>query len=100
MLLAKTSGSWSRLLMKRIDDQPDNLPRAHSTLTDQLKSLRLFKKFTSFRNLLKEQDKYLSNILDMIGSMMLFVRATRQKLGGRMTPVHLSFMYSLRKDGR
>ena len=31
---------------------------------------------------------------------MLFVRATRQKLWGRMTPVYLSSMFSLRKDDR
>ena len=86
--------------MKRKSDEPDYLPITHSTLTDQLKSLCLFKKFTSFQNGLKEQGKYLSNILDMIGTMMLFVRATRQKLWGRMTPVYLSSMFSLRKDDR
>ena len=61
---------------KIVADEPAYLPRAHSILTDQLKSLCLFKKFTPFRNGLKEQGKYLSNILDMIGTMMLFVGAT------------------------
>ena len=104
--------------MKRVDDELAYLHIAHSTLTDQLKSLCLFKKFTSFRNGLKEQGKYLSNILDMIETMMLFARATRQKLWGlhlasldrfspyffaldlgnydRMTLVYMSFMNSLR----
>ena len=108
--------------MKRVADEPAYLPRAHSTLTDQLKSICLFKKFSSFRNGLKEQGKYLSNIFDMIGTMMLFMRATKQNLWGlhhdsldrfssyffaldlgnyaRMTPVYLSFMYSLSKDDR
>ena len=111
--------------MKRVADEPAYLPRAHSILTDQLKSLCLFKKFTFFRNGLMEQGKYLSNILDVIGTMMLFVCAARQKLWGlhlasldrfspfffaldlgnydRMTPVYVSFMYtlySLMKDDR
>ena len=69
-------------VIKRVADEPAYLPRAHSTFTDQLKSICLFKKVTSFCNGLKEQGKYLSNILDMIGTMMLFMRATKQKLWG------------------
>ena len=85
---------------KRVADEPAYLPRAHSTLTDQLKSLCLFKKFTSFWNGLKEQGKYLSNILDMIGTMMLFVRATRQKLWGSNDPSALVFHASGRMIGK
>ena len=68
--------------MKIVAGEPSFLPRAHSTLTDQLKSLCSFKKFTSFRIGSKEQGEYLSNTLDIIGTMMFFMRATRQKLWG------------------
>ena len=107
-------------VMKREADEPAYLPRAYSTLTDKLKSLCLLKKFISFRNGLKKHSKYLSNMLDMIGTMMLLKRATKQKLSGlhlasldrfspyfytpdsgnfaQITPVYLSSMYSIRKD--
>ena len=112
----------ANLAIERVTDNPAHFQIGHATLTDQLKSVAFFKSFTAFRNRLKKQGKYLSNILDMIGTMLLFMRATKQKLWSlhlasldrfspyffaldlgnyaRMTPVYLSSMYSLRKDDR
>lgn len=94
----------------------------HQSLLEQLTAIKFFEKFQNFRTDLKKQGKFLSNILNMIGNMLLYFRATRQKLWNlhlasqdsfvkyyfsldlinysRMIPVHLTHLYELKDADR
>ena len=100
----------------------ESLLGVHQSLLDQLNEIRFFERFRNFRTDLKKQGKFLSNVVDMIGNMLLYFRATRQKLWNlhlasqdnfvkyffsldlqnyaRMMPVHLSHLYELRDVDR
>ena len=112
------------LLMKLQTDMNlnDTLPGVHQQLLNRLQETRFFEKFGSFRADLKKQGKFLSNVVTMIGNLLLYVRATRQKLWNlhlasqdkfvkyffsldlqnyaRMMPVHLTHLYGLQESDR
>ena len=89
-------------------------------LIEGLTSANIFSKFLVFRTGLKKQGKFLSNVLEMIETMFLFMRGTKQQLWNLhpaalekfskyfyaldlqnyagMTPVYLATMHSLRNE--
>ena len=105
------------LLLKLQTNINVSLPEVHQALLDKLKDIEFFDRFYQFRSNLKKQAKFLSNVVDMIGNLMLYIRGTRQKLWklhlasqdsfvkyffcldlqnyARMMPVHLSQLYEL-----
>ena len=109
------------LLMKLQSESDINLslPEAQQVLLDQLRNIGFFNKFDKFRAELKKQAKFISNVVSMIGNLLLYLRATRQRLWdlhlasqdsfvkyffsldlqnyARMMPVHLTHLYDLKE---
>ena len=107
------------LLLRLQTDINVSVPEVHQLLLDRLQIAGFFDKFDEFRANLKKQARYLSNVVTMIGKLLLYVRATRQKLWNlhlasqdsfvkyffsldlqnyaRMMPVHLSHLYELKE---
>ena len=104
------------LLMKLLTDVNSSLPEVHKVLLDRLHAAKFFEKFSNFRASLKKQAKYLSNVVSMIGNLLLYIRAIRQKLwslhltsqdnfvkyflclDARMMPVRLTHLYELKES--
>ena len=98
----------------------ESVADCHAQLLDGLISAEVFSKFQEFRSNLNKQGKFLNNVLEMIETMLLFLRGTKQQLWNlhlaaldkftkyffaldlqnyaRMTPVYLSNMHGLRSE--
>ena len=107
----------------RQTDVNSSLPEVHQVLLDRLHAAKFLEKFSNFRASLKKQAKYLSNVVSMIGNLLLYIRAIRQKLWSLhlasqdnfvkyffcldlqnyapwMMPVNLTHLYELKESDR
>ena len=108
------------LLMElQMNTCPESVKRAHTILLDGLNEIKFFQEFSHFRKNLQKMGLYLSNVMRMIETMLLFIRATRQQLWelhlasldgfakyffsldlqnyAKMTPTYLSQIYDLKR---
>ena len=112
--------SQCNLLQSRSEIENHSLKDGHMDLIDTLGNIEFQEKQEEFDNSLTKQAKFLRNFMKMFESLLLFVRATRQKdwelhlmsLNGlvkyffahglqnyaRMVPVYLSEMFALKEQ--
>lgn len=107
-------------ILTEIQIDPTAIKDQHSLLVTHLGTTQFYKKFREFRDGLQKQGKYLSTLMRMIETLILFIRSTRQELWdlqlvsldrftkyffatdlinyARMTPIYLSHMYSMKGE--
>ena len=103
-----------------IQIDPTAIKEQHSVLVTRLEEKEYYNTFGKFRDGLKNEVKYISNVMRMIETLFLFIRSTRQELWelqlvsldrytkyyfsldltnyARMTPIYLSQMYDLQES--